>query len=120
MNTNMKIDVFGEYLKEPEPEFSASKNGVFSRTVVRVKTTYWGNKAGVYTKRSITYLRRKCIGFNSLEEEMTMTGADGVVKSIVNLDSCPDGVYQVVLNSTGIDREAGLIDEWDWKLIPYE
>lgn len=49
-----------------------------------------------------------------------MIGSNLVLKQIVNLDTSPDGVYTVVINETFLDWETGNIDEWNYRLIPYE
>lgn len=45
--------------------------------VVKLTTTAWADKRGLHIKKSLTYLRRKCTGYNAIEEEVSATGADG-------------------------------------------
>jgi hypothetical protein len=90
-----------------------------SRCVVRVQTSAWGDKRGVHIKKSLTYLRRQCIGFNVLEEDVSAIGAEDVVSRIINLDKCKDGMYQVVACNERRDWETGYVDDYDLKLVPF-
>ena len=56
-----------------------------NRCTVRVKTTTWADERGLHTKKSLTFLRRKCEGFNFLAEDASMIGAEDVLLRIVNL-----------------------------------
>ena len=90
------------------------------RCVVRLRTSSWSDKNGINTKRSLTFLRRKCKGYNMLEEDASMIGAEEVIPNIINLDACRDGVYEVVSCNESRDWETGIVDDYDYKLIKYD
>ena len=87
--------------------------------VVRVSTSYWSGACGLYLKRSIKFLRRLCKGHNFLEEDISCLGPDEVACLITNLDQCRDGIYEVQMCNTLTDWETGYVDQWEYKLVPY-
>lgn len=87
--------------------------------VVKLTTTTWADKRGLHTKKSLMFLRRKCAGFNVLEEDASEVGAVDAVNSILNLDECGDGLYEVVVCNETHDWESGHVDGYDLKLIPF-
>lgn len=89
-----------------------------NRCVVRLRTTAWADSKGLHIKRSLTYLRRQCVGFNMLQEEESAVGAEQAVASITNLDQCKDGIYEVVVCDVSRDWETGYVDGWNYKLVP--
>lgn len=88
--------------------------------VVKLATTTWADNRGLHTKKSITFLRRKCAGFNVLEEEAGAVGAVDAVNSILNLDECEDGIYEVIVCNETHNWESGHVDGYDLKLIPFK
>lgn len=88
--------------------------------VVRLVTTWWYNNRGIHQKKSLNYLRRKSSGWNIIEEDCSNGGVDFVFNHIVNLDSCDDGIYEVIACNFSTDWETGYVDYYDYKLIPYE
>ncbi|MDD5370519.1 MAG: hypothetical protein PHQ40_15660 [Anaerolineaceae bacterium] len=82
-----------------------------NRYVVRLKTTVWADMNGLYLKKSLTFLRRKCEGVNVLEEAVDQDGAQEVRPRILNVDECEDGIYEVVTCS---------VDNYYYKLMPFE
>ncbi len=91
-------------------EIALSQNNETHKVVVRLKTSAWADGKGIHIKRSLTYLRRKCVGFNGLEEDAIIDGAEQAIESIINLSDCKDGIYEVVAS--------GYEDEWEYKLVP--
>lgn len=89
-----------------------------NRCVVRLRTTTWGDGRGLHTKRSLTYLWRQCVGYNFLQEDAEVVGAEQAVALITNLGQCPDGVYEVVFQNVTRDWETGYVDGWDYKMVP--
>ena len=87
--------------------------------VVKLATTIWADKRGLHIKKSLTYLRRKCAGYNSIEEEVSAIGAEDTARIIINLDECADGVYEVAVCNETHDWESGHVDGYDLKLIPF-
>jgi len=77
----------------------------------------WADKSGLHTKKSLTFLRRKSEGFNVLEDDTSAVGAEGVLPRILNMDECPDGVYEVVTCNERHDYETGYIDDYDYRLV---
>lgn len=97
-----------------------SENKQTPRCVVRLTTSMWHDVNGVHIKKTLRYLRRKCVGYNILEEDCSAVGADEVIKRIVNLEECKDGIYQVVTcNEWGAWETPHIIEDYDYKLIPY-
>lgn len=91
-----------------------------SRCVVRLSTTAWATKKGVFLQKSLVYLKRKCQGFNILQEDVSQIGDIEVLSRIENLDSCPDGVYLVLTCDEVKDWETGYIEDYGYRLVPYE
>jgi hypothetical protein len=89
-----------------------------SRCTVLVKTTTWGDKRGIHTKKSLTFLRRQCEGFNVLEEDASAIGAEEVLSRILNLGEVEDGIYEVVLCNKRYEYETGCVDDYDYRLVP--
>ena len=88
-----------------------------SRCTVRVKTTVWADKRGLHTKKSLTFLRRQCEGFNVLAEDASATGAEEVFPRILNLGEVEDGIYEVVVCNKSHDYETGCVDDYDYRLV---
>ena len=105
-----------------------------ARTFVRLSTSYWSDDRGIYTKKSLRYLRRKEAkgkkrtldykgipdSFNFIEEEVRTFGDEKVFSLIRNLHDCDDGVYEVVPYNVSTDWETRTIEIYGYKLIPYE
>jgi hypothetical protein len=85
--------------------------------VVRLSTTMWVDKRGLSIKKSLIFLRKKCTGFNVLEEDVGNIGAEEVLLRILNLYECKDGIYEVVTCNESRDFETGYIDDYDYKLV---
>ena len=86
--------------------------------MVRVKTSMWSDARGAYIKKSLMFLRRKCKGFNVLEEDISAVGAEDVLPRIMNLSECGDGIYRLITCNESRDWETGYIDDYDYKLLP--
>lgn len=89
-----------------------------SRCVVRLRTATWADKAGLHTKKSLTFLRRKCEGFNVLEEDCAAISPEEVLPRILNMDACEDGVYEVVTCNESRDWATGHVDDYCYQLLP--
>lgn len=91
------------------------------RVVVRLSTSMWHDADGLHTKQTLRYLRRKCEGFNFLQEDCIMVGASEVFPRITNLSECKDGVYEIITcNEWAAWETPHIIEDYDYKLIPYE
>ena len=89
------------------------------RCVVKLTTTHWKDANGVYTKKSLKYLKRKCVGFNIIDEDATNGGPEFIFPKIVNLHECQDGVYEVITcNEFSCWETPSIIEDYDYKLIP--
>jgi hypothetical protein len=88
-----------------------------SKTIIRLCTSIWHDKRGFYVKKSINFLRRKSVGYNIIEEDISMD--DDVISRIVNFNECKDGIYEVVMCNISYDFETDYIDSYDYKLIKY-
>jgi hypothetical protein len=90
-----------------------------SLVIVRLtKSSYKrGNK---YSKEiSISLLKSKSKNENGWLDEEASNGFDSFMESITNLDSCKPGIYQFVTCNLSRDWETGIVDGYDFKLIPY-
>ena len=90
------------------------------KCVVRLSTSVWSDNRGIHSKRSILYLKKKCVGFNIVKEDVSNIGADFVLKNITNIDECVDGIYQVITCDEQRDFETGYVEDYNYYLIPYE
>ena len=54
----------------------SEKTSLKNKCVVRLKTPVWTDRFGLHVKKDVVFLRRKSHGFNMLEEEFGMIGAD--------------------------------------------
>jgi len=103
------------------PDSLEEDKQVPSLCVVRLTTSAWNDGSGIHIKKTIRYLRRKCSGYNILDEDCSNAGTDCVVKKIVNLDECEDGVYKVVTcNEWSAWETPHIIEDYDYKLIPFD
>jgi len=99
---------------------SLDNSRVVSRCVVRVRTSAWTDKSGLHQRKSITYLRRLSLGFNLIKEDSDSIGAQEVIAKVVNLGSCPDGVYEVVPCNERRDWEYNHVEDYDYRLVPFK
>ena len=89
--------------------------------IVKLTTSYWHDGAGCHVRKDLRFLKRKCQGFNILMEDCDVIGASDVMKRITNLNECKDGTYHVMTCNESHDWETPhIIDDYDYKLIPYE
>jgi hypothetical protein len=89
-----------------------------TKLVVRLLTSFWSDQRGIHSRQSLQWLRKKSSGFNFLQEDCSMIGADELFPRIVNLNESKDGIYQVVIVNEHRDYETGTIEDYDYKLIP--
>ena len=109
-----------DHIFKPRSEAFAEQQEELGRCIVRLSTSCWDSNAGIFVTRRLVYLKRKCKGFNILEEERSNLGdPESVISRIVNLNECEDGVYHVIECNVSYDWEGGYLDDFDFKLIPY-
>jgi len=99
-------------------EFTISKPSPEHCEIVRLVTSAWKDNRGLHFKRDILSVKRKSKGHQILDHDSDMIGADEVIRHIVNLHECRDGIYEVVTCNERKDWESGYIEEYDYKLIP--
>lgn len=108
-----------------------SKNNLFSENkdtaqenicVVKLTTACWKDtdSRGVHLNKSLNFLRRRCKGYNILEDDCYNLGDEEVISRIINLGEVEDGVYQVVICNEQEDWETGHVDSYDYKLVAIE
>lgn len=90
------------------------------RTVVRLTTNMYHTERGVFMQKSLQYLKRKSEGYCWIKEDCDMIGAGDVIPRIRNLNDCKDGVYEIVTINMSKDFETGYVEDWDYKLVPFE
>ena len=88
--------------------------------VVRLTTSAYDNDKGFFVKKELRYLKRKCQGWNCLEDFCDNGGANATEECITNLYEVPDGIYTVVMSNISRDYETGVVDDWDLTLVPYK
>lgn len=91
-----------------------------NQRVYRIKTCYYTSRNGIHSRKDIILMSRLSDGYNWLVDEAQMTGADMVFNSITNLDQCEDGLYMVHSCNESRDWETGVIDDYDFVLVPFE
>lgn len=89
-------------------------------TIVKVVTSAWSNVDGIHFKKSILFLRRRCTGYNILEEDASMVDPLDIVNNIVNFNEVKDGVYKVIIHEPYYDSESGELEDYNYKLIKVE
>lgn len=70
-------------------------------------------------RKSLVVLKSKSGGCDLILEDCTMTGAEEVIRRIVNLNECQDGRYVVALCNEHRDWETGHIEDYDYRLLPF-
>ena len=99
--------------------FDVNDDNTPNRVIVRLSSSYWNDCRGCYTKRSLTFLKKKCTGFNFFSEDLDVSSAEEIIPKIKNLNQCDDGVYEIITINHHTDWESGYIDDYDFKLIPW-
>lgn len=97
------------------------KDNSDNSVVVYVKTNYYSDKNEVlHANKTIRVLRRKSPRFNFFDEDIANMGAEGFAQSIVNLWTVEDGYYRMIIVNEHRDYESGVIDDYEFKLVPYK
>jgi hypothetical protein len=89
--------------------------------ICRLTTSYWmySNKK-LILKKEISFLKKLSKGCNFILEDVYNIGAEEVIPRIININECKDGVYKLIITNVSTDWETGYVDDYDYKLIPYE
>lgn len=89
-------------------------------TVVRVSRSSYRSKNGSFVSQTRVYpLKRKCSGFQLIDEDYHCIGAE-VIDKIINLYEVQDGIYYLIDCNHKHDWETGACDDWEYKLIPFK
>ena len=62
-------------------------------------------------------MRKLCVGYNFLSEDVGNIGAMEAIPRIINLNECNDGIYEVAICNESRDFETGHIDDYDFRLV---
>lgn len=87
------------------------------KIIVRLTTSCYHDHGGLTIKKHLRFLKRKCTGFNFIDEDCSMVSAGEVFDRITNLDECKDGIYQIKICNEKKDWETGYIDDYDYMLV---
>ena len=90
-----------------------------NKTVIKVVTSYFSTKRGVHFKKDFLYQKRRSVGYNILEEDSSATTPTDTLLNIINLLNVDDGLYEVIIVNVTTDYESGIVDGYEYKLIPY-
>ena len=89
------------------------------KVVARLSRGYSSHN-GTHTQYThIRCLRRQCEGFNFFEDDIEIVGLEAVMNSIVNLEECDSGIYEIIFSDVYRDS-TGEVDGYSYKLVPLE
>ena len=92
-----------------------------SKTIVRLTNSWYQSSNGAYVKKTeIRPLRKQCTGFQPLSEEVDCVGVSEAICKIVNLDSCIDGVYELIVRYERNWDYYGCVDDVEFILVPHK
>lgn len=97
-----------------------NKPQIESQCIVRLSTNDWHDSYGCYEKKSLRILKSKSFGgiYECVLNDLESTG--NILPRIINLNDCQDGLYYIRCVNEKRDWETNYIEDWDYKLIPYE
>lgn len=104
-------------IAEDQAKQTTLQEGDARHCTVRIRTTVWADARGVHAKRSLTFLRRRCVGVNTLEEDLREARAADVVPHILNFMDVKDGIYEIVICNKRYDFETGYLYDYDYRLV---
>ncbi len=111
----MKTESLKEFVVLDPPPKDERK----TKIVIRLRTSYWRDERGLYSRQSVTYLRSKCEGFNLVDDEAQNIGADETFARL-NVGAYKDGLYEVAIIPDRPDYETGYSEDWEYALIPLD
>ena len=88
------------------------------RHVVRLTVSYYASKRGWIKSICLATLKRLTTQ-TWVDDCISNEGVDEVLKRILNLEECKDGLYTVEMCNKTYDHEGGFLDGWDYVLAPY-
>ena len=90
------------------------------RCVVRLTTSFFKSGSRVVMQKSLNVLKKMSVGFNIMDEDVSMSGVEDFFDNLTNINDCPDGIYLVSTCNESTDWESGFLDDYDYVLIPYQ
>jgi hypothetical protein len=91
-----------------------------SMTVVRLSTSVYSTNGKLVIKKELMPLKRKSYGYNHISDSISDCGAEETYRQIINISDADDGIYEVVVCNERRAWESGNVEEWDYRLVPYE
>lgn len=83
------------------------------RLVGRIKSTNYFTSKGFAVKKEFNVLKRKSdVSANDWLDDLDL-------ELPVNFHELEDGLYEMIALNMYPDYETGVVDDWDWKLVPY-
>jgi hypothetical protein len=102
-------------------EFEIDQKEDESIVICRLRTSYWiSSNKKLVLKKEISFLKKLGKGNNFVLEDVYNGSAEDVIPRIINLNGCEDGMYELIITNVLTDWETGYVDDYDYKLIPYE
>lgn len=87
-----------------------------NKVVGRIVTSSWINERGIHSKKEFIFLKRLSSGHNFIQDE----DWEYIIKNIVNWNTVSDGTYEIIVINVSHDCESGIVDGWEYQLIPYK
>lgn len=87
--------------------------------VVRIIEERYQRGGSYFIGKSLRVLK-KLTTYDMLNDICSNIGIWDGIDTIINLDECGPGLYNMVVCNVSTDWETGCVDDWDYKLIPYE
>lgn len=99
--------------------FSGHNSVSESKCIVKVQTEAYKRGDTYFYGKSIRVLQ-KLTTYDVLRDECDNVGICDGLENILNLNSVKDGKYYLQPINISKDIETGYIDDWDFKLIPFD
>lgn len=87
--------------------------------VVRMGTEAFKRGDTYFYGRTIRVIKKKT-EVDYLHEDCQNVGIQEAIENILNIHIVKDGIYQLVFCNVSKDCETGYIDDFNFKLLPYE
>jgi hypothetical protein len=86
---------------------------------VRVGTEAFKRGDTYFYGRTIRVIKKKT-EVDYLYDDCQQVGTQEAIENILNINTVKDGLYQLVFCNVSKDCETGYIDDFNFKLVPYE
>lgn len=74
----------------------------------------------IFRTKSVSLLKRLSGEDPYLAHDLDAVGEELVLKAIKNLDEVEDGIYSLITTDVKCDWETGYVDDYKYKLVPYQ